>query len=176
MRFISADNFYKQLVDTVDKYCRKTGKTQGDLAAEIGIDRGRLSSYINENGISRDLDRPWQPRASIPVVFFARLYLVVKNDVPDDAETLMQECGALVNGGFFHHPHIDPCDNLSIFEQLENLYAKTTTLSETLRSAWADKKITPKELNAIVRAATENQAADQKIIEWAQEMMKANQG
>lgn len=176
MRFMSPDEFREQLRHTIDDLCKKTGMSQGELAGLIHINRDRLSSYINENGIARDLDKPWQPRALIPAEVLARIYVVADRHKISSAEALMQEYGALMDGGFFKHPVIDPCDSLSIFEQLENLYAKNTKLSETLRSAWVDKKITPQELNAIVRAATANQAAGQKIIEWAQEKMEANQG
>jgi len=172
MRFISPEEFREQLRNTVDDLCKKTRMSQGELAELIRVDRGRLSSYINENGIARDLDKSWQPRALIPAEVLARIYVVADYHKIPSADALMQEYGALMDGGFFKHPPIDPCDSLGIFEQLDNLYAKTTKLSETLRSAYADKKITPQELNAIVLAATENQAADQQIIEWAQEMMR----
>lgn len=76
-------------------------------------------------------------------------------------------------GGFFTlHPHVDPKDDLSVFVRLEKLHETTVNLSERLRLAWADQKITRVELNGIVLAATKNQAADQEIVEWAREMLK----
>lgn len=79
-------------------------------------------------------------------------------------------CGEL--GGFFTlHPQVDPQNELGVFEQLEQLHETTNKLSETLRLAWSDRKIVRSELNAIILAATKNQAADQRIVEWASEML-----
>ena len=79
-------------------------------------------------------------------------------------------------GGFFTlHPHVDPQDDLNVFERLEKLHETTINLSKTLRSSWTDKKIAHKELNAIVLAATKNQAAAQEIVAWAQDMLEVGE-
>lgn len=76
-------------------------------------------------------------------------------------------------GGFFTlHPQVNFKDNLSLFEQVATLYRTTVNLDKAFRDAIADGKMTSKELNTIIRTATENMAADQRIVECARKMLK----
>lgn len=77
-------------------------------------------------------------------------------------------------GGFFTpHPKIDFQDNLSLFEQVENLHKTTVRLSEIFRAAITDNRVTPAELSGIIQAATESQVANQQMIVCARKMLKS---
>lgn len=165
MRFMSPENFHQALLEAIEKYCEDEGHTKGKLADLIHVDRGQFYSYTNQDH-DRPLDEPWHPRALIPAITLIKVCMAM------DDFTSLQELCELADRFLAKHPKVDPKDALSVFKQLEQLHETTVKLSETLRSAWSDNRITRAELNAIVLAATKNQAACQEIIEWAMEMRK----
>jgi hypothetical protein len=157
MRFVDPDSFHKLLQDVVDEY----PGSMGELSQQIGTTRDKLSSWVN--GTNHDPE-VWHPRAYIPAVFLARLVMVTGRD------DLALEFAIMMNKGCFTPPTPSHSDELSVFDLLDNRYAQTTNLSQTLQRAWLDKKITKQELPGIIQAAMKDQAASQEIVAWAQAM------
>ncbi len=165
MRFISPENFHQALLEAIERWCEGEGRTKGKLADSIHVDRGQFYSYTNQDH-NRPLDEPWHPRALIPAITLIKACMAMGDFTP------LQELCEMADRFLTKHPQVDPQDDLSVFEQLEKLHETTVNLSEVLRLAWADKKITAAELNGIILAATKNQAADQEIVEWARDMLE----
>ncbi|MEE9356470.1 MAG: hypothetical protein V3U75_12845 [Methylococcaceae bacterium] len=153
-------SFPLSLWKAFQKDLEASGLYRDNLADICGVEYHTIARWFRLVAPDDDL----KPETPIPIDKFVLAVKAMKQ-----YRALQIACNEL--GGFFTlHPHVDPQDELSAFEELDNLHSAMTALSETLRNAWSDKKITRKELPGITRMAIDAQARAQEIVEWAQEM------
>lgn len=154
-------HFYEMLINDVHAWRQEdSANTIALLAEEVGVRPNVAYNWFewNEDGDS--------VKTPIPVVKLVDVcnYIGRHNAL----QVLCEAAGRFL----CQAPHVDPQDELGVFARLERLHETTVSLSERLRLAWADQKITHAELNGIVLAATKNQAAGQEIVVWARDMLE----